>query len=416
MNFGLGLRDTREAVEFEQELVEEHLDESDFLLVQRDAYLRDPDLSWTDVEVVDRRLLGHLAALCEYEDLALAACESQAAEQGEYFAAALLALGSLPGQRAQQAIIDALGTATDELILLAMRGLKLARQPRQALLGMLDASRPQTRAAAVHILAHRREPVVPFLLRLLDDNDPQVCGEAALALVKLGQRPAVLAREAALLRNRESLSETALLALLCSRSHRAEQLCRDLCRPGQELLGRDDDVVRIAKLTEHQATARAALLALGVHASLAAGPVLLLALRSDVLGQRQAAAASLRLITGQTPQQSCTVWEGEPDEPLELRHPRIIQELSLDETQWRQIWSSGLGRLPGAGRYLAGRPHSEANCLALLVDPSSTYQLRQQAGWMLLMQSERETDFEPDWLYSRQQQALAKLRENIGLT
>lgn len=421
---GLDLRGTLGAAEFERELVDEHLDECEFLLAQRENYLRDPDLLWIDVEAVDRRLLGHLAALCEYDDLALAVSESQAVMQGEWFAAGVLTLGSIPGRRAQRAIIEALGTAPDAMLTLAVQALKVATQPREALLELLDSPSPQLRVAAVQILAHRREPVLPFLPRLLDDESPAVRGEAALALVKLGQRQAVLTRESALLGDRDALTEPALLALLCARSRWAEQICRDLCRPEQErvgsflrllaLLGREQDVTLIATLSGHQATAATALLALGEHGSLAAVPVLLSALRAADPAQQQAAAASLRLITGEAPQRSVTVWEGESDDPVELRHPRIKQELSTDELEWRQRWPSGHGRRLSSGRYLLGRPHSAAGYLALLAEPGTGYELRRHASWLLLLHSERDSDFEPDWLYSRQQLALERLRTTIG--
>lgn len=150
------------------DVIDEHLDEAEFLVAQRDAALEAEDYTLAEVdELLEARLFAQLDGLVVAGEAAvtrrlLPALEDKAEAR---VTAAALALLAIPGERGPVAVIGALGEAVQAMEgaegAALTRALGLADQTgldgdlEARLLGELGASNPKVQAAALEALVLR---------------------------------------------------------------------------------------------------------------------------------------------------------------------------------------------------------------------------------------------------------------------
>ena len=394
----------------------EHLEEAAALWEQRD-YDRTA-LAWPDLEDGDVRLEAHLDALVLGGDLALEACRRQSLsdDPGERYAAlrvfcrqgrsdlvgvameatdpddalALDALGeSLSADLPTEWEAGAFRDLEDPRRLRLAADLAIDRRPERAraLLGALGHAPPGLRAYVVRALGHIDAGLEADLVPLLEDDDPDVRLEAAVALARTG------AADAALEAGR---TDPALV-------------------PAFGIAGREGDVPWLHRVLTHHA-APAAARALGLLGYAQSVPPLLDALEA---GTKEAAHA-LDLITGAGLEDEVAV---EDVRALDERFPderasEVEDGHRLDATErglctkhgpWRAWWDEH-GRAFPAGRYRLGQPVTRASLVASLEAPQVPHGVRRWIADELAARHHMALPFRPTWEVARQRAALQAMR------
>ncbi len=411
----------------------EHLEEAASHWEQRPADRENPELAWHDLGDEEARLEAHLDALVLGGDLALAVCRQQALEgdAGELHAALRVFcrqgrsdLVGMAMEGVDPEDEDALDAMSDALVaelpeaweagalradrLGDPRRLRLAadlvahRQVpgRDALLDALPGAPPSLRARIVRALGRAADGIVEGAVRpLLDDDDPEVRLEAAVALLRSGapEAPAAVLREAR--------TDPALV-------------------PALALAGHGGVVPWLHEVLRHPPSAAAAADTLGLLGDPRSVPPLVDALATDAAAE---AARALEMIKGAGLTDDAFV-EDVPDddelfdderarlargEPLtppgEPPRGTTIVLPSTDAERWRAWWDEHAGRFAEADRFRLGRPAGPEAQVASLAAPYVPHRLRRWIADELAVRYRMPVPFDAGWEVPRQRAALGAM-------
>lgn len=164
--------------EFLRDILEEHLEEADFLFGQRQAALGDDVYDLADLAGLEERLLAHVDGLVVAgpEGWALLEPKLTGDDPGEAFAAALAALASGVKER-REAVLAALPAASADALpgLTAALQLIEARDLHEPLREIVGAAEAPVAAAVIEILAFWRHGLAPEELEhILASEDPLI--------------------------------------------------------------------------------------------------------------------------------------------------------------------------------------------------------------------------------------------------
>ncbi len=343
------------------DIVEEHLDELEFLWEQREASLFSPDWALADLADHEERAEAHLDGLrlSELHGVDLARERISSDDPSAAAAATLILHNSGEGQY-RDLILDALQTAEQgavEGIRWGLRQVAPGEYPSrlEALLGDEDGHRA---AAAAHILAFWRLPA-PGLDVLLSREDAATRRLALGAASRLGElypqeiAAAVEAPDTEV--RRAGLEAAAWLGVPGVARHCRSAAGREM-DPDPEavlflgILGDQEDLPLLETLVGHKEMGPFAVTALGTMGRVEAIPKLLELMGDDTLGVL-ATAAYKRItgagdVEGEAPFPAPEVPEGE-DEP---------EDLPPDPEKARADWEGRKGTMTPAASWQMGLP------------------------------------------------------------
>lgn len=324
------------------DIVEEHLQELDFLCEHRASVLFDPDWDLADLRRLELRMESHLDGLVVGQGHSVElALDALAGDAPSLAAAASLALLRIGGEA-----LDSFARMLPELAISALLGVRQASrmesiEPLAPILHGLVADGPTSaqRAVAADILAFHglRVPELD-LIALLRDESPEVRGVAIALSTRLGQP---VSREILLGELESEAGEARTLALRAGAESRSAGLL-ELCRshPCAEALafvgvvGTAADVGLLESELDDASRAAAALDALGGLGVPEAVPVLLRALLVAELAIP--AAKAFKRVTG-----------------LDLEATEESRAQDFDGAQ--RFWSLNKRRYQEAPRWQMGR-------------------------------------------------------------
>ncbi|WP_021781224.1 HEAT repeat domain-containing protein [Myxococcus hansupus] len=411
-------------MEFLQGLQEQHMSELAFLLAQRQRQLHDARVEWPDVELLEVRVLRHAEAMCVGGDVALAcAREALASDAFDELAAGSYVRVLLgPGEEGIEEVLARIASLDVALLSHCAQPLMLAPHPRMSsrLEDLLPSSGPSLRAFAARVMGLRRDGDAESLLPLLDDNEPDVRASAALAVSKLGYRPALPVFERKLAQAPAGEMHVWALAALRVGSSRALQVCRQACRalgtPPPRLTwllglaGDAQDFGVVRTLCGRAETLVEGLDALGLLGVPEAVPLLLEHVGHGAPEVKSAAAAALVLMTGAELTETVELPTEGAGEGGEVESALRVRTCT-DSSAWRVWWEAHRPRLDGLSRMRLGQPFHLSVCLQELAHPRTSLAGRERAGQELSIRSGQTVGFHPEWPVRYQRQAIEQWRQ-----
>jgi uncharacterized protein (TIGR02270 family) len=350
-------------------LMEEHLEEADFLWAQREEALQSRDYDLGDLVELEERLAAHVDALllmgAPAWEMLLPLLTGD--EEGERFAAACVALAS--GEKDKIAAVEDALAGADAIpagIAGALRHLA-APAAEQVAARLVTVPQAVARAAAMDALSFRRTGPDPEALgRALGDADPRVRAAAVTAAGRLRVRGLLMEVERALDAPEADVRRAALTAGLVLGSAAVPDRCRAAVDRGAEeadtaarLLGHlgdpgDLDRLVVAARDGHSPAAAAALGWLGETACM---PVLI-ALCGQAETGSQVVSAVARL-TGADPEAEGLFVEPPAEAPEEADEDDAAPEATpaLDPERLATWWSGRAGDFEAGVRYRYGVSH-----------------------------------------------------------
>jgi uncharacterized protein (TIGR02270 family) len=223
------------------DILEEHLEEADFLFQQRENALRDRVYTLDALSELEERLLAHLDGLVLGGKEAWALLEPKLAggELGEVFAAAFAALES--GDPARIDLVQKTFSTAEGAVLDGIRhALRHAFSPdvEKIVRPLLSNEKGAVRAAAIDVISFRRLPLESGLLQTgLQAKDPFVVAAAANAVGRLRIADLKYEIEAALENDAAPVRLEAIRAGLLLKSERALNRCRKAVQERSEEAG-----------------------------------------------------------------------------------------------------------------------------------------------------------------------------------
>ena len=413
-----------DAQEFLHEFQEEHLSELEFLLGQRQQYMREPQRPWPEASDLERRIEAHVDAMRASGTVALElAREAMTSGDEAQVMAGVYVVASFQERDGTDGLgeaIHSLEETAEDLLSVWEEVLVLLEHPRVAdrANSLLASPRPEVRAVAARILGRRHEGNAERILPLLDDASLEVRSAAVMALARLDYRPAVTAIENLLQYVPVSDWEPLTFAAMSLGSPRALKHCRQACQAGGELpsgfprllamAGEERDLPILQKLCAHPKLASRAVAAVGILGVPSSVPFLIEHLSSDALEVRLAAGTALNLITGANLYVTMRALEegADGDEP-----GRMVRLPQTDATTWNEWWDGHVPRFSGSRRFRRGKPLSLGICVEELADPHSPFEVRERAAQELRIHSKQAIGFEPDWPIRRQRAAIDRWQD-----
>lgn len=368
------------------DILEEHLEEAEFLWQQREAALVSRDYDLADLAELEERFLAHLDGLGVggKEAWKLLLPKLAEGEEGETLAAALVAFESGDRERID-AVLDAFSAAEGDLPPGLVEALRHTAFPgaNPFLESQLESGSAAARAAAAEALGFRRAPVAPArITALLGDDDPRVVAAAVrtagrLRLDRLVGPVGEAHESTADPSVRQHAWEAGILLGSgrclsgCRRavSERAERADRAVTLLG--LAGRPEDRSLLESALGEPALARAAVLALGLLGDPAAVEPLIRCAADPELARL--AGEALSRITGvNLPEAGLAAEPGEPAEPRpESDEEEFVEDPDEglpepDAEKLRAWWSENEARFDAGARWRLGRPHGAEVLIEIL--------------------------------------------------
>lgn len=267
------------------DILEEHLEEADFLWQQRENALKDRVYNLDDLAELEERLLAHLDGLVLGEKEAwklLLEPKLAGGEIGEVFAAAFAALESGNAERID--LIQKMFGETEGLILDGIRhALRHTAYPNveKKVQPYLDSEKGITRSAAIDVLSFRRFPLeLNRLHAFLNEKDPVVVAAALSAVGRLRMGQLKFEVETALEDEYPDIRLEAISTGLLLGSDRALSRCRrEVLERSQEasraiiligLAGHQEDLPLLVNALGDASLARSAIISLGLLGNIGA--------------------------------------------------------------------------------------------------------------------------------------------------
>lgn len=367
------------------DILEEHLEEIDFLFHQRENALSDRVYRLDSLGELEERLLAHLDGLVLGEKEAWELLEPKLAgeELGEVFAAAFVALES--GDPGRIDLIQKTFSAAEGVVLDGIRhALRHASSPdvEKIVRPLLNSEKGAVRAATFDVVSFRRLSIETNLLQAgLQAKDPLVVTAAANAVGRL--RVAYLKNEVegALESDAAPVRLEAIRTGLLLKSEKALSRCRKVVQErGEEageaifllgLTGHPEDGPLLVNALGEAALTRNATVSLGLLGRAARMDVLIQCISNHKL--TRLAGEAFRTVTGVDLEKEKLVapkenqheaqqkteedeFEDDPDENLLIPDPVKVEG-------W---WRKNLSRFDKKGRYRKGQPYSPQILIELL--------------------------------------------------
>ncbi len=426
--------------EFYIELYQEHLEEASFLYEQRLGLLNDPELSWMDLDEFEQRLEAHIDALVIGEELALEVCKTQAEEGdfGELFAAVCVFCRQKQGRLVAE-IFDNLDTDDQERVKAVSDALKFecpkdwqeslnklllrrhenslpvlaemfgyCRLPASdSLLAMLRIAPEANLSKLIRSLGRLRTGnCAEYLIPYLRHEDEDVCAEALLALLRVG--------------NQQAMNQSLLIA----QSKQWPYL-------GIGLGGNQSAVNVLLDVVRHNRASSDCVLALGLLGHLSAVyPLVTLMENKELAGS---AAISLQLITGAELTEEVFIAEQIDESELFEDELKAYKEegkvplrpegepfgttanrMSQDPVVWKQWLTEHVGDFKREVRYRNGKPFHPRCLIDNLQADRFVYQVRQLAYEELVIRYGMDLPFEADLPVRKQLAVIRKIAEWVA--
>jgi len=416
------------------ELYREHLAEASFLYGEQLAYRHDREVSWPELSDLEERFEAHVDGLVVGGDGALEVCRRQAADSDAGELHATLRVLCRQGRKSDVfVVLRALDAAKDERVGAASWALRrdLPSAWRNDLAQLLQEDLPLLTPVLAQVIGYRRfalEDVLnsklaegppagttelawalgrvgtarsaPLLLTLLDGEDDDRLGAAAIALMRLGDKRVV---------------ERAMAAASTQRWAR-----RVIA------IGGDSRSVRVLLTAlRGQAADAEVVIALGLLGDVAAVAPLLELLSDDALSEP--AALALNLITGADLYESVFVPDPfdidelssaereafERDGTLPTRHGQPFGHRErrplVQQTAWRMWLNENKHRFNHQQRSRMGRAHGPASLFECLLRETSPYPVRAASYEELVIRYGLPVPFEVDLPVAQQRQFLDRI-------
>ncbi|NKE72410.1 TIGR02270 family protein [Candidatus Manganitrophus noduliformans] len=407
------------------DILEEHLEEADFLFQQRTNALADRAYDLDGLAELEERLLAHLDGLVLGGKEAWALLEPKLAggALGEVFAAAFVALES--GDPARIELLQKTFGGAEGPVLDGIRhALRHTSSPEieKIVRPLLDNEKGAVRAAAIDVISFRRMSLETGLLQAgLREKDPLVASAAANAVGRLRIAGLKYEVEAALESDAVPVRLEAIRAGLLLKSEKALSRCRKAVQErGEEggeailllgLLGHPEDGPRLVNALGEAALARNAVMSLGLLGR-AAGIDALIQCAADPKLARLAGEA-IRTMTGVDLEKENLVapkaeadakpeaedeFEDGPDEGLPIPDPVKLEG-------W---WRKSISRFDKKTRYRKGQPYSPQRLIELL--HTGTLPERHHAALELALIDPSRPPFETQAFAARQRKETAGLK------
>lgn len=383
------------------DILEEHLEEADFLWQQRENALGDRAYDLDGLAELEERLLAHLDGLVLGGKEAWALLEPKLAggEVGEVFAAAFVALESGDPERVEL-LQKTFGGAEGPILDGIRHALRHTPSPEieKIVRPLLDNEKGAVRAAVIDVISFRRLPLETRLLQAgLQEKDPLVASAAANAVGRLRLADLKNGIEGALESDAASVRLEAMRAGLLLKSEKALSRCRKAVQERVEeggeailllgLLGHPEDGPLLVNALGEAALARNAVMSLGLLGRAATMEALIQCTADPKLARLSGEA--IRTLTGvdlekeklvTPPEAKAKMEDGEdkleadPDEGLPVPDPAKVDG-------W---WRKNASRFDKKARYRKGQPYSPQKLIELL--HTGTLQERHHAAmeWALI--------------------------------
>jgi uncharacterized protein (TIGR02270 family) len=393
-------KETRKSPAFLWDIVEESLDEAEFLWRRWESALAAHDRDLAGVSFwVEERLLGALEGIAVAGDAAIepVLLPALSAEEPNLVAVAAQVLGSMRTSMAVDALGSALLQATSEKLGSLRRGLELVEMPilLQALTARLGEPDAPLRAALLEAAAFHRRDTPPSVVEWASSEDPNlqraVAFSARYAPTQARQQIAEHGLRYGDPAARNAAIETGLLAGLPSSwnaclNHAAGEGCEPLLVT-IGLVGRASDQDAIFRALGNEPTQKSALWALGFAGTGLAAETCVECLRQGK--HVQLASDSLSAITGlDLEKEGLVVRVPEKEEPVAFEEDDLDADLvpspeallpMPDVDGVKRWWSTQQARFARQERYVGGRPAS----LSVLQDRLEHGAMRRRDGYAL---------------------------------
>jgi 3-oxoacyl-[acyl-carrier-protein] synthase-1 len=404
---------------FQEELVEEHLEESGYRIYDREADLFYGGVTWREIEGAERAITRHLEALRLYgaQGRQWAAARLQDIDDDVVLGAVTFLASSHATEADQRALVEAAeGPDVDaDGLDLWFRGLRWVMHPGLTH-GVTRLACGQSLAAveAVKLLGHSRCGDAPVLARLVSATDRErTLREAALRALAV-VAPAQTVQPAMALAHAFPDSTAAAWALATAGHPAGLELARRALAqsqtppPGMALLvaqaGEPRDAMALRRVLGDEQRRSEVCRALGILGLPDDVPLLL-----DCLGDGDAEV--------QAAAQEALVWltgSDLVDPPPGTVAPRG-EEQAVNPEQWRDYWNEQ-GQLFRRGqRYRRGEPFRLVACLDEL-EGTYPFAVRRRALDELRLRWRRPIALEPDWAVPRQRAVWAAVRQELEVT
>ena len=413
-------------------LYQEHLEEAAFLYEQRQALLRDPQISWLEIGSFEDRLEAHVDGLVVGEDLALEVCRTRAkeGEPGEFFPIVSVFCRQRRGDLMSELLAE-VDFKDPAKIRPVEDGLK--HELPQDWSSFCEKALSQHPNGLTRILAnvvgYRRLAFGQQLGEVLTRSGPGELSAVAWALGRLGAASARDGLPGYLRHDNIAIKSAALLALLRLGVREPLPECETIARSetwplialGLGGSQSASDVLREVARSAHATPD--CLLALALLGDTSALQILYDSLAKPELAE--AAAVGLELIAGAqlseevfVPEQvvedelfekELKAWKEQgqaPKRPNGTPFGTTVKKPVVAKNKWKAWFARHSKDFDSSSRYRNGKRYSPRTLLEQLLDSTSTFRLRQLAAEELAIRYGCPVPFEADMPVAWQLRAL----------
>lgn len=420
---------------FETDLYLEHLEEASSIYERRSTYFDDPEVTWIDIEELEIRLESHIDGLVLGGNLALNVCKTQAqkGDSGELFAAICVFCKQRQWHLIEEVLkhIDLNDSLTLQAITDALK-LEMPFDLENKILRILFEGDKRLRPISTKLIAHRRlshdqsmynwlntdsSDLLASILRVigrlkntqwiellrkhLKHDDAVVCKNAALSLLRLGDRKC-------LEKNWKSIDKRAWFHIPLA------------------LGGEQSEINTLIQSIEAGEGNTDTILALGLYGDISCTPLLLKLLDDKRISTYISIA--LNLILGADLYEDVfmpdefsedELFDEEIEEYEKGNNPvkidgqpfgENITRLSQNSNDWKEWWKENQNRFAPHIRYRNGESFSPLCLLKNLEDEKSPRFVRQMAYEEFVIRYGIDFHFETDMYVSQQKQAIANYK------
>ncbi len=413
------------------DILEEHLEEADFLWQQRGNAFSNRAYNLDRLAELEERLLAHLDGLVLGGEAAweLLAPKLAGGELGEVFAATSVALAS--GDPAQINLVQKTFSESEGSVFDGIRqALRHTSFPdiERIIRPLLNSERAAVRAAALDLISFRRMPLDRNALQAaLTGKDPLLVAAAATAIGRLRIAEMKYEIEAVLESDAPQIRLEAVRAGILFKSEKALNRCRKAFSERSEeageaifllgLAGSPEDGSLLVNALGEPSLTRNAILSLGLLGRAAAMEPLIQAAADSKLARL--AGDAIRALTGVDLEKEKLVLppeaEAKKEEDEEAFEDDLDEGLPFpDPAKLEAWWRKSASRFDKKGRYRKGQPYGGPVLIDLL--QSGTLPERRLAAWELASIDPSRPILETEAFAGRQKREIGALSANLGRT